>query len=155
MSSFLGFRWTTSTLTSSGWSGSKKLGVDIPFPIVADTTGQVAELYGMFHPGASEVATVRAVFIICPQGTIRAIIYYPLHIGHNIDEIVRLLQALQTAEKEGVALPANWPQNDLIGHRAIVPPPSDVATAKARLEEAKAGKLECYDWWFCHRQLSQ
>ena len=131
----------------------EKLGVEIPFPIVADTTGKIAELYGMIHPGASEAATVRAVFLICPQGIVRAILYYPLNIGRNIEEILRLLRAFQTATKEGVALPADWPQNELIGDRVIVPPPADVEGAKTRLEEAKQGKVECYDWWFCHKKV--
>jgi len=131
----------------------EKLGVEIPFPIVADTTGRVAELYGMIHPGASEAATVRAVFLICPQGIVRAILYYPLDIGRNIDEIIRLIEAFQTAMKEGVAIPANWPQNELIGDRVIVPPPADIEGAKKRLEEAKQGKVECYDWWLCHKKV--
>ncbi|MBC7221452.1 peroxiredoxin [Candidatus Bipolaricaulota bacterium] len=131
----------------------EKLGVEIPFPVVADTTGKIAELYGMIHPGASESATVRAVFIICPQGIIRTILYYPLNIGRNISEILRIIKAFQTAVKEGVAIPANWPENELIGSNVIVPPPSDIAGAQARLEEAKAGKVQCYDWWFCHRKL--
>ncbi|MGQ9699882.1 MAG: peroxiredoxin [Candidatus Bipolaricaulaceae bacterium] len=129
-----------------------KLGVEIPFPIVADTTGRIAELYGMIHPGASEAATVRAVFLICPQGIVRAILYYPLDIGRNVDEILRLVKAFQRAMKENVAIPANWPQNELIQDRVIVPPPSDIVAAKGRLAEAQEGQVECYDWWFCHRQ---
>ncbi len=131
----------------------EKLGVEIPFPIVADTTGKIAELYGMIHPGASEAATVRAVFIICPQGVIRTVLYYPMNIGRNIPEILRILKAFQTAVKEGVAIPANWPENELIGSDVIVPPPADVGGAQARLGEAKAGKVQCYDWWFCHRKV--
>jgi len=131
----------------------EKLGVEIPFPIVADTTGKIAELYGMIHPGASEAATVRAVFLICPQGIVRAILYYPLNIGRNTEEILRLLRAFQTATKEEVAIPADWPQNELIGDRVIVPPPADVEGARKRLEEAKQGKVECYDWWFCHKKV--
>ncbi len=131
----------------------EKLGTEIPFPIVADTTGKIAELYGMIHPGASESATVRAVFILCPQGIIRTVLYYPLNIGRNISEILRILRAFQTAVKEGVAIPANWPENELIGANVIVPPPSDIQGAKKRLMEAQEGKVQCYDWWFCHKKL--
>lgn len=131
----------------------EKLGVEIPFPIVADTTGKIAELYGMIQPGESNVATVRAVFIISPGGIIRAILYYPLTVGRSTPEILRLLKALQTALNEGVAIPANWPENELIGSNVIVPPPADIQGAQKRLEEAKQGKVQCYDWWFCHRKL--
>ncbi len=133
----------------------EKLGVEIPFPIIADTTGKIAELYGMIHPGASESAAVRAVFLICPQGVVRAIVYYPMNIGRNMDEILRLLKALQTAVKEKVALPADWPKNDLVGDHGIVPPPDSEDGAKKRMEEAKAGEVACYDWWFCHRKLKE
>ncbi|MCX7751190.1 MAG: peroxiredoxin, partial [Candidatus Bipolaricaulota bacterium] len=96
---------------------------------------------------------VRAVFILCPQGIIRAILYYPLNIGRNIPEILRILKAFQTAMKEGVAIPADWPNNDLIKDNVIVPPPADISSAQKRLQEAKEGKVQCYDWWFCHRKL--
>lgn len=130
----------------------EKLKVEIPFPIVADTTGKIAELYGMIHPGASEAATVRAVFLLCPQGVVRTVLYYPLNIGRNIPEILRILRAFQASMKDGVAIPANWPENELIGTGVIVPPPSDLPGAQKRLQEAKEGKVECYDWWFCHRK---
>jgi len=125
-----------------------KLGVEIPFPIVADNTGKVGRLYGMLQPEASESQTIRAVFVVDPKGVIRAILYYPLNVGRNVEEILRLLKALQTSDAEGVALPANWPNNEIIGDEAIVPPPTSEAEAKERLE-----KYECFDWWFCHRKL--
>ncbi len=131
----------------------EKLGVEIPFPIVADTTGKIAELYGMIQPGESSVATVRAVFIISPNGIIRAILYYPLTVGRSTDEILRALKAIQVSLEKGVAIPANWPNNELMGDEVIVPPPGDLKAAQARLEEAKQGKVKCYDWWFCHRKL--
>jgi len=133
----------------------EKLGVEIPFPIIADTTGKIGELYGMLHPGASEAATVRAVFLICPKGVVRAILYYPLNIGRNMDEILRLVKAFQTAEKEQVALPAGWPHNEIIGDHGIIPPPSTTADAKKRLDQAKAGEMACHDWWFCHKKLKE
>jgi peroxiredoxin (alkyl hydroperoxide reductase subunit C) len=98
---------------------------------------------------------VRAVFLICPQGIVRAIVYYPANIGRNMDEIVRLLKAFQTAVKEKVALPADWPKNGLIGDHGILPAPDTEDGAKKRLAEAQAGAYECYDWWFCHRKLKE
>jgi len=130
-----------------------KLGVEIKFPIIADNTGRVGELFGMLQPEASESQTVRAVFVIDPKGIVRAIIYYPLNIGRNMDEILRLVKALQTSDKEGVALPAGWPNNELIGDQGIVPPASSEADAEKRLQDAKAGAFECYDWWFCHKKI--
>jgi len=70
-----------------------------------------------------------------------------------MDEIVRLVKALQVADKEKVALPAGWPNNELIGDKAIVPPPNSEQTIKERLEVAKHGDIECYDWWFCYKKL--
>jgi len=131
----------------------EKLGVEIPFPIIADNTGKVAEMFGMLHPEAAGSQTVRAVFVVDPEGVVRAIIYYPLSIGRNMDEILRLLKALQTSDREKVALPAGWPENELIGDRAILPPATSEKEAKERLEAARRGELECYDWWFCHRKL--
>ncbi len=125
----------------------EKLDVKIPFPIIADSTGEVAKTIGMVHPGKGST-TVRAVFIIDPKGVIRLIIYYPQEIGRNMDEILRALKALQVSDANGVAVPASWPENELIGDRVIIPPATDVDTAKARLKE-----YECYDWWFCHKSL--
>ncbi|MGQ4890894.1 MAG: peroxiredoxin [Candidatus Njordarchaeia archaeon] len=125
----------------------EKLGIEIEFPIIADNMGEVASKFGMVHPGKG-TTTVRAVFIIDPNGIIRLILYYPQEIGRNMDEILRALKALQTSDKEGVATPANWPNNELIGDEVIIPPASDVKTAQERLKQ-----YECYDWWFCHKKL--
>jgi peroxiredoxin 2/4 len=95
--------------------------VQIEYPMIADIDMKVASLYGMLHPGASATATVRAVFVIDPKRTIRALIYYPLNVGRNVDEVKRLLQGLQTADKHGVACPVNWKP----GERVIVPPPKN------------------------------
>ncbi|NPA04872.1 MAG: peroxiredoxin [Crenarchaeota archaeon] len=122
----------------------EKLGVEIPFPIIADPMGEVAKKLGMLH-AESGVVTVRAVFIVDDKGIIRAILYYPLNVGRNIDEILRLVEALQLSDKYGRAVPANWPNNELIGDRLIVPPPSTQKEAKERLS-----KYQCFDWWFCH-----
>jgi len=122
----------------------EKLGVEIPFPIIADPMGEVAKKLGMIH-AESGMVTVRAVFIVDDKGVIRAILYYPLNVGRNIDEILRLVEALQLADKYGRALPANWPNNELIGDQLIVPPASTEQEAKERLQQFK-----CFDWWFCY-----
>jgi peroxiredoxin (alkyl hydroperoxide reductase subunit C) len=126
----------------------EKLDVKIPFPIIADANGDIARKIGMIHPGKGST-TVRAVFIIDPDSVIRLILYYPQEIGRNMDEIVRVVKALQVSDNNGVAVPANWPNNELIGDRVIIPPAMDIETAKKRKEE-----FECYDWWFCHKELN-
>ncbi|WP_456327409.1 peroxiredoxin [Archaeoglobus sp.] len=130
----------------------EKLGVEIPFPIIADDRGQIAEKLGMIHP-AKGTNTVRAVFIFDPKGVIRAMLYYPQELGRNVDEILRMVKGLQVSDANGVAIPANWPNNELIGDKVIIPPATDEKTAKERLEKAKAGEIECFDWWFCYKKV--
>jgi len=125
----------------------ENLGVEIQFPVIADDRGKIAEMFGMIHP-AKATNTVRAVFIIDPEGIVRLIIYYPQEVGRNFDEIIRVLKALQVVDKNKVATPANWPNNELIGDEVIIPPPKDVEAAEKRKDE-----YECYDWWFCHKKL--
>ncbi len=127
----------------------EKLGVEIPFPIIADPGGHVASKLGMLH-AVSSTHTVRAVFIVDPNGVIRAIIYYPLDNGRNIDEILRLVKAIQVTDKYGRATPANWPNNELIDDHVIVPPAATVQEAAERTK-----KYTCYDWWFCHEELKE
>lgn len=129
----------------------EKLDIEIEFPIIADT-GEVAQTLGLIHPGKG-TNTVRAVFVVDPEGKIRLILYYPQEIGRNMDEILRAIKALQISDKEKVAMPANWPENELIGSNVIIPPAKDVKTAKERLEKAKKGEIKCYDWWFCYKEL--
>ena len=124
----------------------EKLKVEIKFPIIADT-GKVASTLGLIHPGKG-TNTVRAVFFVDPKETIRAILYYPQELGRNMDEILRMVKGFQISDKEGVAIPANWPNNELIKDKVIIPPASDEKTAKKRLKE-----YDCYDWWFCHKKL--
>ncbi len=126
----------------------EKLGVQIPFPVIADDRGKVAEMLGMIHPGKG-TNTVRAVFIVDPQGVIRLILYYPQEIGRNMDEILRAVKALQVSDENGVAVPANWPDNELIKDQVIIQPATDEKTARERLKS-----YECYDWWFCHKKLA-
>ena len=126
----------------------EKLDVEIEFPIIADN-GEVGYIMGMVHPGKGS-NTVRAVFIVDPEGIVRAILYYPQELGRNFDEILRMVKGLQTSDAEGVALPANWPDNELIGENVIVPPASNVDDARERLENREH---TCFDWWFCHKKL--
>ena len=130
----------------------EKIGVEIQFPIIADDLGNVAQKLGLVHPSKG-TNTVRAVFVVDPKGIIRLILYYPQEIGRNMDEIVRAVKALKTSDEKGVALPANWPDNELIGSDGIVPPASSEDQKKKRMEDAKSGKIECFDWWLCHRKL--
>ena len=125
----------------------EKLGVEIKFPIIADDLGNVSKLLGLIH-SAKGTNTVRAVFIVDPDGILRAMIYYPQELGRNIDEILRAVKALQISDKEGVAMPANWPNNELVGDEVIIPPASDIKTAEQRPQE-----YDCFDWWFCHKKL--
>jgi len=121
------------------------LNVEIDFPIIAATEA-IANRLGLIHPGKG-TNTVRAVFIVDPNGVIRAILFYPQELGRNIDEIVRMIQGFHMAEEHKVAIPANWPNNELVGDHVIIPPPTDRATAANR-----KGQKDCYDWWFCHKK---
>jgi len=125
----------------------EKLNEEITFPVIAGTESVALQL-GMLHPGKG-TNTVRVVFIVDPKGTLRLMMYYPQEIGRNIDEILRSVKALQTSDKQG-AMPAGWPNNELIGDRVIVPPASNIADAEKRLKE-----FDGYDWWFCHKPLEK
>jgi peroxiredoxin (alkyl hydroperoxide reductase subunit C) len=130
----------------------EKLGTEIKFPVIADDQGKIAKLMGMIHPGKG-TNTVRAVFIIDKNGILRAMLYYPQELGRNMDEILRMVSGLQTVDEHKVACPANWPNNELVGDRVIVPPAKDEKTARERLESAARKEIECYDWWLCHKKL--
>jgi peroxiredoxin (alkyl hydroperoxide reductase subunit C) len=122
------------------------LNVEITFPVIA-ANDEIAHRLGMLHPGKGS-NTVRAVFIGDRKGKTRTILYYPQEIGRNMDEIVRAVRAIKTADENSVAVPAGWPNNELIGDRVIVPPATDQKTAMARKKE-----YDNFDWWFCHREL--
>ncbi len=127
----------------------EKFGITIPFPIIADLDMKVASLFGMIHPKQSTTAAVRCVFVIDPEMKLRAMIYYPLNVGRNMDEILRLIDALQTADKYKVATPANWRPGDPV----IIPPPTTQEEAEKRLQEAAQQGYECIDWYFCKKKL--
>lgn len=118
----------------------EKTDVYMDFPIIADLDMKVAHLYGMLHPGESETAAVRAVFVIDPKGLIRLILYYPLNIGRNMEEIKRILIALQTADEKKVALPVNWKPGD----KAIVPPPKTLVEMDERIANTEYEKVDFY-----------
>lgn len=128
----------------------ENLDVEIQFPIIADT-GTIAEKLGLIHPGKG-TNTVRAVFVVDDKAKIRIILYYPQELGRNMDEILRVVETMQISDKNGVAIPANWPNNEMIGDHVIIPPAGDVKTAQERLEKAKSGEFECFDWWLCHKK---
>jgi peroxiredoxin (alkyl hydroperoxide reductase subunit C) len=122
--------------------------VHIGFPIIADLTMDVAHKYGMLHPGSSSTHAVRATFIIDDEAMVRAILYYPQSNGRNMDEIMRLLKALQTSDEHGIATPANWQP----GEEVIIPPPPTDKIAAERVEGAGEG-YRCLDWFLCLKKL--
>jgi len=124
----------------------EKFGVKIPFPIIADLSMTVAKAYGMIHPGASDTSAVRATFIIDPQSVLRAMLYYPMTNGRSVDEILRLVKALQISTEHDVATPENWQPGD----KVIVPPPVSTEEAEARLNNSE---YECTDWYFCKKSI--
>jgi peroxiredoxin (alkyl hydroperoxide reductase subunit C) len=124
----------------------EKLGQKITFPVIADLDRKVATLYGMVMPGESKTETSRCVFIIDDKQVLRAMIYYPLTTGRNMDEILRVIQALQTSDKHGVATPANWRPGD----KVIVPPANNLELAEQRTKDPN---LECKDWYFCLKEI--
>ncbi len=123
--------------------------VEVKFPLIEDITMDVARKYGMIQPGESSTKAVRAVFIIDPKGIIRAIIYYPLSLGRNFDELYRALIALQTADAFSVATPADWRPGDDV----IVPTAGSCGVAKERMENKT--DMTCHDWFFCTRKLEK
>tara|TARA_R110000851_G_scaffold333532_1_gene515053 strand:- start:15395 stop:16057 length:663 start_codon:yes stop_codon:yes gene_type:complete len=115
-------------------------GVYFDFPIIADIDMKVSKLYGMLQPNESETAAVRAVFFIDPKKKIRLVMYYPLNVGRNMDEILRALEALQTSDKYGVAMPLDWKKDD----KAIVPPPKSLDELNTRLADDTVEKVTWY-----------
>lgn len=129
----------------------ENMNVQIEFPIIADT-GKVAEALGIIHPGKG-TNTVRAVFIVDADAKIRIMLYYPQELGRNMDEILRAVEAMQIADKNKVAMPADWPNNAILKDHVIIPPATDVKMMQDRLKRSKEGEFECYDWWLCHKKL--
>lgn len=116
------------------------LGVEIPYPLIADLDTRVAQRYGMLHPGESATVTVRAVFVIDPKRIVRALVYYPLNVGRNVDEVLRLVDALQFADRHAVACPVNWKP----GEKVVVPPPKTVADVAERATHKEYERFDFY-----------
>ncbi|NCB20690.1 MAG: peroxiredoxin [Clostridia bacterium] len=123
--------------------------VEVNFPLIEDISMEVAKKYGMVQPGESTTQAVRAVFFVDPNSKIRAIIYYPLSLGRNFNELYRALIAMQTADKFSIATPADWQPGDDV----IVPTAGSCGVAKERMVEEN--ELHCYDWFFCTKKLSK
>jgi peroxiredoxin (alkyl hydroperoxide reductase subunit C) len=121
--------------------------VEVKFPLIEDITMEVSKKYGMIQEGESSTKAVRAVFFVDPKGVIRTILYYPLSLGRNFEEIYRVLIGLQTADAYDVALPADWEPGDDV----IVPTAGSCGVAKERMENKK--DVKCYDWFFCTKKL--
>lgn len=124
--------------------------IQVRFPLIADLNMEAARLYGMIQPGESNTQAVRAVFYIDPQATIRAIIYYPMALGRNFNELKRVLIGLQTIDKQGVALPADWQPGDEV----IASNPATLEAANERANSVSPD-MKCYDWFFCLRALPE
>ena len=137
-----------STFSHIAWERNikEKFGVAIGFPIIADLSMTVARAYGMIQPGESDTSAVRATFVIDPDSKLRAMIYYPMSNGRSIAEILRLVEAVQTSDKHGIATPEGWKPGD----RVIVPPPKTAQEADARASEGH----ECKDWYFCTKEIA-
>jgi peroxiredoxin (alkyl hydroperoxide reductase subunit C) len=124
-------------------------GLQIRFPVIADLDQKVSQAYGLVHEVASDTATVRAVFAIDPRGLVRALLYYPMQLGRNVDELLRIFRGLQTADANGVSCPANW----LPGEQVIVPAPATVADAARRTNGGGAG-LDVKSWYLTKKELA-
>jgi peroxiredoxin (alkyl hydroperoxide reductase subunit C) len=124
--------------------------IEVTFPLIEDIKMDVSKKYGMIQPGEDDTKAVRAVFFIDPKGIIRTIIYYPLSLGRNFDELHRVLIGLQTADHFGIATPADWRPGDDV----IVPPAGSCGTAKDRMD-GKEEDMKCYDWFFCTKKLDK
>ncbi|MBS3787210.1 peroxiredoxin [Candidatus Bipolaricaulota bacterium] len=129
----------------------ENLDEEIKFPIIADGRGKVAEKLGLLHHTGG-TATVRAVFVVDPESKIRSILYYPAELGRNMDEFLRIIKGFQKADEESVAIPANWPNNELMGDDVILPPAGSEKMIEKRRKQEEKGEIECYDWWLCHRE---
>lgn len=139
--------WLRTIKEKIEFKGMKNM--EVTFPLIEDITMEIAKKYGMIQPGESSTKAVRAVFFIDPKGIVRALIYYPLSMGRNFDELKRALIAMQTADAYDVATPADWQPGDPV----IVPTAGSCGVAKERMNTMKEG-VTCYDWFFCTKELS-
>ena len=121
----------------------------VNFPLIADLDQKVSQAYGLVHEAVSDTATVRSVFAIDPKGNIRALLYYPMQLGRNVDELIRIFQGLQTADANGVSCPANWK----LGDQVIVPAPVTLDDAAKRTNGGGAG-LNVQSWYLSKKELA-
>ncbi len=140
-----------STISHIEWVNwiDENLKMEIPFPVIGDPMGRVANRLGMIQAQSSS-ATVRAVFIVDPESTVRLIMYYPLEVGRSVSELLRVIKALQITGNYKAAIPANWPNNELISGKVINAPPKTVEDSKKRLKEAKG-----YAWWLTYKEIPE
>ncbi len=141
-STFSHIAWLRTIKEKIEYKGMKN--VEVNFPVIADLTMEVSKKFGMLQPSASTTQAVRAVFIIDPKSVVRAILYYPLSNGRNMDEIKRLLIAMQHSDAHKIATPANWQ----LGEDVSIPPPGSCGAAKERVEQA-GSDYRCLDWFLC------
>lgn len=139
--------WLRTIKEKIEFKGMKNL--EVKFPLIEDITMEVAHKYGMIQPGESSTKAVRAVFVIDPKGIIRTIIYYPLSLGRNFDELLRVVIALQTADAFNIATPADWRPGDEV----IVPTAGSCGVAKERMENKEG--IKCLDWFFCLKKIAK
>lgn len=123
----------------------EKFGVEVPFPVIEDVSMWIASMYGMIQPGASETHTVRASFLIDPEGVLRAMLYYPIGVGRSVEELLRMLAAVQVVDQHKVTTPEGWQPGDDV----VVAPPETIADAEAR----RSAGYEYVDWYYCRRKL--
>ncbi|UMB54331.1 peroxiredoxin [Lutibacter sp. A64] len=139
--------WLRSIKDKIEYKGMKN--VEVKFPLIEDITMEVAKKYGMVQPNEAATQAVRAVFVIDPEGVIRTIIYYPLSLGRNFDELYRVVVALQTADAFGVATPADWRPGDDV----IIGPAGSCGAAEDRMQGKE--DMDCKDWYFCSKKLDK
>lgn len=140
--------WLRTIKEKIEYKGMKSVEVD--FPVISDLTMEISRAFGMLQPSASTTQAVRAVFIIDPEARVRAILYYPMSNGRNMEEIKRLLIAMQLSDRHKVATPANW----LPGEDVIIPPPGSCGMAKERVEKPAEG-VRCLDWFMCFKKCPE
>ena len=139
--------WLRTIKDKIAYKGMKD--VEVKFPLIEDITMEVAHKYGMIQPGESSTKAVRAVFVVDPKGIIRTILYYPLSLGRNFDELLRIVTALKAADAFSVATPADWRPGD----DAIVPTAGSCGVAKERMESKS--DIKCLDWFFCLKPIAK
>ena len=139
--------WLRTIKEKIAYKGMKD--VEVTFPLIEDISMDIAKMYGMMQPGESSTKAVRAVFVVDPKGIVRTVLYYPLSLGRNFDELYRIVVALQTADAFSIATPADWRPGDDV----IVPTAGSCGVAKERMDSKE--EMTCHDWFFCTKKLDK